>query len=149
MRNLLLALGGMAILTGTTLAVNKSNTGCGLGYVAMKDQEGLAFEVLAVTTNGTSFNQTFGITFGTLECEKPTKVAVNDRVHTFISHNMDELAMDISRGEGPYLETLAVLMEVPPEQRPEFYRKLSSNFDRIFPDPTVSSAHVAEVISTL
>jgi len=149
MRKLIIALGGIAIFAGSTHAVNKANTGCGLGYVAMKDQEGLVFEVLAVTTNGTSANQTFGITFGTLECEKPSKVAVNDRVYTFISKNMDELAMDISRGEGPYLETLAVLMEVPDEQRTDFYKKLSSNFDRIFPDPSVSSAHVADVISTL
>ncbi len=149
MKKLILAVGGAILVAGTAQAVNKQNTGCGLGYVAMKDQEGLVFEVLAVTTNGTSFNQTFGITFGTLECEKPAKVAVDDRVHLFVSKNMDELAQDIARGEGMYLETLALLMGVPENERTAFYSKLSRNFDRIFPSDKVTSAEVLEAISTL
>ncbi|WP_032496327.1 DUF3015 family protein [Hydrogenivirga sp. 128-5-R1-1] len=149
MRKFLMFIAGAVMLSGASFAVNKSNTGCGLGYVAMKDQEGVVFEVLAVTTNGTSFNQTFGITFGTLECEKPAKFVGNEKLHRFVSENMDELAQDIARGEGRYVETLADLMEVPAEQRPEFYTKLQQNFERIFPSESVSSAHVIDAIATL
>jgi hypothetical protein len=149
MKRFLISLGGVLLLSGVSQAVNKSNTGCGLGYVAMKDQEGLVFEVLAVTTNGTSFNQTFGITFGTLECEKPTKVAVDDRVHTFVSMNLDELAGDIAKGEGNYLETLADLLEIPASQRESFFAELNRNFDEIFSDERVSSAQVLERIYRL
>ena len=149
MKKLLVILGGAVLLTGASFAVNKSNTGCGLGYVAMKDQEGVIFEALAVTTNGTSANQTFGITSGTLECEKPAKFVKNEKLQRFVSENMDELAQDIARGEGKYIETLADLMGIPVEQRPEFYTKLQRNFNRIFPSESVSSAHVIDTIATL
>ena len=149
MRKALLALTGAVLLTGASFAVNKSNTGCGLGYVAMKDQQGLIFEVLAVTTNGTSMNQTFGITFGTLECEKPGKSASNEKLHRFVAQNMDELAQDIAVGDGKYLSTLADLMDVPSEERKAFYTKLQQNFEKIFPSEQVSSAHVVDTIATL
>ncbi|WP_457600614.1 DUF3015 family protein [Hydrogenivirga sp.] len=149
MKKLLAVFGGAVLLVGSSFAVNKSNTGCGLGYVVMKDQEGVVFEVLAVTTNGTSFNQTFGITFGTLECEKPAKFVENERLQRFVAQNMDELAQDVARGEGRYVETLAELMGVPEEKRPEFYSRLQQNFERIFPSESVSSAHVIDTIATL
>ncbi len=60
-----LAVGALIAGAGTTFALNKSNTGCGLGYVLLKNQEGILFEAFAVTTNGTFGNQTFGITSGT------------------------------------------------------------------------------------
>ncbi len=149
MKKILAVFGGSLLLAGASLAVNKSNTGCGLGYVAMKDQEGVIFEVLAVTTNGTSANQTFGITSGTLECEKPAKFVKNEKLQRFVAENMDELAQDIARGEGRYVDTLADLMGVPAEKRPEFYTKLQKNFDRIFPSESVSSAHVIDTIAVL
>ena len=46
----------------------QENTGCGLGTMLFDGQQGIAPQVLAVTTNGTSGNQTFGITSGTLGC---------------------------------------------------------------------------------
>ncbi len=148
MKKFLIALGAPLFFAGTALAVNKSNTGCGLGYVIFKDQEGLVYEVLAVTTNGTLGNQTFGITSGTLGCERPQKIA-NDKLERFVAENMDELAQDIARGEGKYLETLADLMGIPEEKRGEFFKKLQENFDKIFPSDNVNSAHVIDTIATL
>jgi len=49
---------------------SQKNTGCGLGSVIFKGQDALLFQILAVTTNGTSGNQTFGITTGTLNCDR-------------------------------------------------------------------------------
>ena len=47
-----------------------NNVGCGLGTVVMGGQSGPAPQVLAVTTNGTSGSQTFGISSGTSGCSQ-------------------------------------------------------------------------------
>ncbi len=144
-----LSAGLMIIGAGTGFAVNKSNTGCGLGYVLMKNQKGILFEALAVTTNGTLANQTFGITSGTSECKQPASFVKNERLEKFVYHNMDELAADISRGEGKYLETLADLMNVSYEERSEFYAKLKANFDKIFYSESVTPNEVINTIVSL
>ncbi len=144
-----LSAGLMIMGVGTGLAVNKSNTGCGLGYVLMKNQEGILFEALAVTTNGTSANQTFGITSGTSECKQPASFVKNEKLEKFVYHNMDELAVDIAKGEGKYLETLADLMNVPVEERGEFYSKLKNNFDKIFHSEDVTPNEVINTIVSL
>ncbi len=48
-----------------------SDIGCGLGTMVFDGQQGKVYKVLGATTNGTSGNQTFGITFGTLGCDAP------------------------------------------------------------------------------
>ena len=118
------------------------NTGCGLGSIVMENQDGLVFQVLAVTTNGTFANQTFGITFGTLNCDKPASFASLEQSEIFIANNMDSLANDIARGQGEYLDTLAVLMEIPENERGVFYAKLQENFSAIYSSSEVSSTEI-------
>src|SRR5690606_21045070 len=51
--------------------------GCGLGSKLFEGQRGVAPQVLAVTTNGTFGNQTFGISSGTLGCNQDGVVRSN------------------------------------------------------------------------
>jgi hypothetical protein len=139
----------IALPASICYAINQKNTGCGLGTLIMKGNEGLLFQVLAVTTNGTCGNQTFGITSGTLDCEKPARFASNERLNTYVADNMDNLAKDIARGQGEYLNTLAVLMEVPEDARTDFYLKLQNNFSQIYPSSNVSSVEVVNNIEAL
>lgn len=132
-----------------SFAANKQNTGCGLGYLIMQGNDGLLFQVLAVTTNGTFGNQTFGISSGTLECEKPNRFASREQLNKYVAENMDNLANDIAKGQGEYLNTLAVLMEVPEGSRVEFYVNLQSNFSRIYPSTEVTSVDVLTNIESL
>ena len=53
-----LVLGAM-LVSANTFAVD--STGCGLGSMAWRGQKGIGPQVLAVTTNGSFSNQTFGI----------------------------------------------------------------------------------------
>ena len=105
--------------------------------------------MLAVTTNGIFGNQTFAITSGTLDCEQPSKIVSRERVNTFVADNMDNLATDIARGHGEYLNTLAVLMEVPEDSRADFYVRLQSNFSTIYSSPQVNSTEVVSSIESL
>ena len=135
---------------GVANAVNKDNTGCGLGYILFKDAgDSTTIQSLAVTTNGTSGNQTFGITTGTLECSQPASFVSNERLNDFVASNMDTIAQDIAAGDGEALVTLAELMEVPSANRPEFFSVLQKNFSAIFTAEDIQSAQVIDNIVTI
>jgi hypothetical protein len=131
---------------GVSFAAPKDNVGCGLGYMAFKGKDGLLSQTCAATTNGTFGNQTFGITSGTLECDKPANFTANEKLNKFVSDNMDNLAMDIARGQGEYLNTLAVLLEVPEGERAPFYTKLQTHFSDIYTAETVTHVDVIKNI---
>lgn len=123
------------------------NTGCGLGTVIFKDSgQTTLVQILAVTTNGTSGNQTFGISSGTSECEQPKKIVRSERLNEFVQANLDELARDIAAGKGETLATVAELMGVPAPGRDAFSRTLQLHFSEIFPTPGVEYAHVVDAI---
>jgi len=140
----LIALGVLA--AGFAFAGNP-NTGCGLGYMIFKDkQDSLLTQVLAATTNNISGNQTFGITSGTLGCEKPAKIATNDKLNNFVRDNLDKIAMDAARGNGESIKTLAKLLNVKDEKA--FAAKLQKNFDKIFASDNVTYSQVLDNIAT-
>ncbi len=140
---------GLIAIPSIGFSANQNNIGCGLGTMIMKGNDGLVIQVLAVTTNGTCGNQTFGITSGTLDCSQPKKLVSREKLDNYVADNMDNLATDIARGNGEYLNTLAVLMEVPEGTRAAFYAKLQSNFSAIYPSPGVKSVEVVNAIETL
>lgn len=134
------------LVFGSAFAGGHPNTGCGLGYMVFQNQDSVLEQVFAATTNGTSGKQTFGISSGTSNCDKPSEWASNERLKVFVAENMDNLAGDMTNGQGEYLSTLAVLMEIPEETRPDFYSTLQANFSSIYTSEAVS--HV-EVISNI
>lgn len=129
----------------TTSIYANENTGCGLGSLIIKDQNTVALQVLAATTNGIFGNQTFGITSGTLNCDKPSNFVSNDKLNRFVAENMDELALDISAGQGETLSTVAKLMNV--EDSSTFSSKLQANFTNIYSSENVTSATVIDSIA--
>lgn len=129
------------------MAVNKENCGCGLGSMLMAENDGLVFELLATCTNGTSGNQTFGISSGTLECDKPAKLAMREKMDKFVADNMDALAVDIAMGEGETLGALAELAQIESEKKGDFYAALKANFDSLYPAGDVESARVVDGIT--
>lgn len=147
MKKLVLASVATLALSLSSYAAGNSNTGCGLGSVLIKDQSSTLMQVLAVTTNGTSGNQTFGISSGTLNCEKPSTMASNSKMNQFVSDNMDELALDISVGQGETLDTLASMMKI--EDKKAFSAKLQKNFTNIYASENVNSAKVIDAISSI
>jgi len=139
----------MVAFVSTAGAVDPKNTGCGLGSMVFENNNGLLSQVGAATTNGTSGNQTFGITSGTLNCERYQTWAMNEKVNVFVAENMDSVAKDIAKGEGEYLDTMAGLMGMVPAERPAFYAALQHNFSRIYSSPAVTPAEVLAGISTV
>jgi len=124
----------------------QENTGCGLGTMLFDGQQGIAPQVLAVTTNGTSGNQTFGITSGTLGCTQDGVVKSSKKLSMFLDSNMDRVAQDMSAGQGERLETLAGLLGIPETERQGFFDLTRRHFAEIYSSRDVS---VAEVLHNL
>lgn len=119
MKKTALSLALAATLPGLALA--DSGPGCGIGTQIFKGQSGLFAHTIAATTNGSTFNQWFGLTSGTLECN-PTNVVSNDfeRVN-FVAANLDNLSQEMAQGGGIHMRTLASLYAIAPADRAQFF----------------------------
>ncbi len=116
--------------------------GCGLGAVVIGAQGG---QIFASTTNGTSSNQLFGITFGTLNCTDGPVNEVAMNVDKFIVANRSALTADIAKGEG---ETLAALTQVLgcDAQTHQMGTLLKSNYNQIFVNDQLQPNEVTDSI---
>ena len=131
MRKILIAV----VLSAPAFAfAQQNNIGtCGWGAKLFDGQSGIAPQVLAVTTNGTSGNQTFGITTGTSGCTQDGVVKSTWKTAMFIDGNKDRLARDMSVGNGETLDSLAHLIGVSEQDRATFGRVMQENVSVIFP----------------
>jgi len=145
--NKLLFIASATALIATASFAKSPNVGCGLGNQVITNQDSVLMQIFAVTTNGTSGNQTFGITSGTSGCAKPAKFVSNNRANEFVAGNMDALALDISNGQGEALSTLATLLHV--SNPDHFASVLQANFEKIYTSSKVSSADVIDNIVSL
>ena len=143
MKRKVLALAVVGLFPLAAGAQQPSVGGCGLGSKLFDGQRGIAPQVLAVTTNGTFGNQTFGISSGTLGCNQDGVVRSSWKTAMFIDGNKEKLARDMSVGEGETLDSLAQLMGVEEEHRPSFYAATKENFERIFSAADATSAEIA------
>ncbi len=124
--------------------------GCGLGSVLFGSDDSKGMQILAGTTNGTSLNNTFGVTFGTLNCStSPSAAAVADtreNMIKFITANKQELETDVAKNGGETVNTLAVIMQV--EDKQKFSAKLQKNYASIFShsEPSAIANAILDVI---
>ena len=142
-------------VVGSVFAAAKSatgqaqrNTGCGLGTMLFKGQadNSTLLQTFQMTTNHSISPQSFSITTGTFDCEQPAQFVKKERATEFVYANMDNLAVDVAKGSGETLDTLAELMEVPAAERASFFAKLQANFVTIFPSENVVLAEVMDNI---
>jgi hypothetical protein len=132
----------LALIPSTSFALDNVG-GCGWGSKLMAGNQGIAPQVLAVTTNGTFGNQTFGITSGTSGCSQNGVVSSNWKTAMFIDSNMNKLARDMSVGQGEALDSLASLIGVSSSDKEVFSNTVKSNFGEIFSSSDITSEQVA------
>jgi hypothetical protein len=129
----------VCLMSSSAFAGNYSAMGCGLGSMVFTDTSSLLHQVLGATTNGTSGNQTFGMTSGTSNCELDETNANASVV--YIEANKVALANEIARGEGSTLAGLVKMYGC--SSSSEVNSALKSNYSTIFPNAEVSSEHVS------
>ena len=127
-------------LTAPANAVD-STGGCGLGSMAWRGQSGIIPQSLAITTNNTFANNTFGITSGTSGCDPNGRITggTGRMVLAFLEDNMEQFAMDAASGNGETIETLAGIMNV---DSATLGKEVQQNFAYIFPNDNVEALDV-------
>jgi Protein of unknown function (DUF3015) len=109
--------------------------GCGLGSLIFHDQKGF-IQIVAATTNGTSGNQTFAISTGTLNCSEDGLAMADKEKEFFASANYESLMQEMAQGKGENLQAMASLYGCGTEA---FAASVKSNYSRIFPTPETGS----------
>lgn len=138
---------GAALLSVSSFSfAAETGPGCGWGSQVFSGKSGVASHVLAATTNGTSGNQTFGMTSGTGGCNATQTIQV---ASIYMNSNVDRVASDMSRGEGESLNALAELIGVASEHKTNFNQLLKNNFDKVFVTPNTSSTEAVNNIIAL
>ena len=120
----------LMVSAGSATADN--GAGCGLGQQVFAGQSGLAAHVLAATTNGTSFNQLFGLSFDSLGCNGESVITAEFQRNVFVANNYDNIARDAAQGGGDHLQSLATLMKMQDEDAQRFYTLAQVNYDQLF-----------------
>ncbi|MDX7140879.1 DUF3015 family protein, partial [Enterobacter hormaechei] len=67
-------------------------------------------QVFAATSNGTLWNQAFGISSGTSNCDAKPVVLAEKQQERFVENNFSGLAKEMAIGEGEQLTALAGLL---------------------------------------
>ena len=136
----------IAALSFSGASFADSGPGCGLGTQIFKGQSGLFAHTLAATTNGAvSWNQYFGLTSGTLECDQNSVVSNEFQREIFVASNLDNISQELARGSGDHLRSLAALFEIHPEDQTHFIDVTRQQL----PDILNSSLGAKEILATL
>lgn len=131
-----------------SLAFAGTGSGCGLGATVFEGQSGLFPNILAATTNGTSGNQTFGLTSGTSGCDAEAVVTNEYQRKVFVANNLDNLSQEMAQGQGDHLASLATLMGVAKEDQSAFYSFTQSQYGSLFNTSEVSADQVIAALDS-
>lgn len=132
-----------AIALSSTVAFADNDIGCGAGTQIWAGKDGKVAKILAATTNGSTANQLFGITFGTLGCKGTG--AITAQVVEFVDGNAEALARDVAVGQGENLTVLAELLNIDSKDQARFFEVAKANFATIY----TADATTADVVTAL
>ena len=139
---------GALLLTASTsaMAVAPGGPNCGWGNMLLEGKSGLANHMFALTTNGTSGNGTFGMTFGTNGCSVDGELTYGgDRIAWF-NGILDEYSTDVALGHGEALTAVAVMVGVAEQDRQHFNNTMHENFSALFPSTETTGQQVLDTM---
>jgi len=137
-----IATAALFLLPAAALAQVNNVGSCGWGSKLFDGQSGPVPQGLAGITNGTFFNQTFGVTSGTSGCTQDGTVRSTWKTSMFIDGNKERLARDMSVGSGEALDSLAHLLGVEAADRAAFDRMARDNMKRILPSDNAATDQI-------
>lgn len=135
-----IVIAALVTLAASSSMAGQNNIGsCGWGSKLFEGKSGVIPQVLAVTTNGTSGNQTFGISFGTSGCTQDGVVSSSWKTAMYIDGNRVALARDAAAGQGESLNVLADVMGVKDADRALFASTIKTNFATVFGNDQIAA----------
>ena len=131
--------------SGSAFAAGYGDAGCGLGSIIFKNEQGIV-QVFAATFNATFFNNTFGMTTGTSNCNPAGLSKLEKDREEFAMQNYSTLVKEMAMGEGENLDTLASLYGCSQESHADFGSLTQENFSHIVKNDSTTSQ---EMLSSL
>ena len=118
-------------LAQTTVEREYGMGGCGLGSMIFRDDPVSTSQVLAATTNNSTYTQFFAISSGTSGCVESDDMEVTqlEKIQYFVGVNQNVLQKEAARGSGETLSGLSEIMGCPSN---DFNRVMKSNYSEIF-----------------
>ncbi len=121
----------LALQSGTATAAKYGAAGCGLGSIVFENDNS-KMQILAATTNGTFYSQTFGITTGTSNCTAGgTALNSEKEQQLFAEANQKQLSRDMAQGGGEYVTALSSLLGC--DNANQLASLTQKNYEVIFP----------------
>ena len=142
---LILALLFVGTLASAANGKPYGDAGCGLGSLLFKENDNTS-QVLAATTNGSTYTNLFGISSGTSNCVDNGSVKASKAVPAFIEVNKTALAEDSARGQGETLAGLANLLGCKSEN---FGSAMKANYQHIFVDSKMNASAIESNINSV
>lgn len=130
---------GLVLLSASSVALADAAGGpnCGWGNMLFEGQSGTGAHILGLTTNGTSGNNTFGVTTGTNGCSSSGTLTYGGA--SMVGSIMGEFSEDVARGDGDAMNAVAVAYGVDKQDRDTFAKVMHENFATIFPNEDVTA----------
>jgi hypothetical protein len=126
---------------------NHPMAGCGLGYMLLSNKDNSKVsQILGATTNGTSGNQTFGITSGTSGCTEDGAVKFAKEAEVFAEINLDSLRREMADGQGEFVTAFASLLGSSSAKVPQLVQFFHNEYTTLFPSAATSSAELMQTL---
>ena len=120
------------------------SSGCGAGWYILKDNTVLS-STLRATTNNLFFNNTFGMTFGTSNCQKHDLVKNEYQEIYYAESNKEILELELAQGDGQYARAYAQVLGCgSAEATTEFLKTTQQQYGTIFTAPETSSQQMLD-----
>lgn len=138
----------IATAASSAFAGKHNMAGCGLGYVLFAHGDNSKImQILGATTNGTSGNQTFGISSGTSGCTEDGAVKFVKEAEVYAEVNLDSLRREMAVGQGEFVNSFATLLGAKEGNRAELVKFFQTNYQTLFPSSNITSAQLLDTLS--
>ncbi len=125
-----------------TFAAGYGAAGCGIGSIIFEGKNQWFEQGMAATTNALFFNQTFGITFGSLNCDANKLALKSDRAKVFIAANKNAVVNELALGQGETVSVLAHIYNC--KSATEFADLMKSNYSNVVSSRELSTEQIVK-----
>lgn len=121
--------------------------GCGVGSLIFDGKNEWYEQTLAATSNTVFLgNQTFGITFGTLNCDANKLNISSEKAKVFVAANKNSVMNELAFGQG---ETVSVLASIYNCETGDFGKMMKSNYSKVILKENLSSEQIVENMDSI
>lgn len=134
-------------LSAASVFAADGSSGCGAGWYILK-KNSLVSSTLRTTTNGIFFNNTFGMTFGTSNCQQHSIVMKEKEAQYYAESNQEYLQIEMAEGQGEYLQAFARTLGCEDQAIPGFSRMVQKKYSQIIDQSEGSAQKMLENVKS-